>query len=139
MAFKVKNICNKPSLGRPSEGFEGEFRKSWSVFTTLLCSVNYQFVCVFTKVFLDLYAYFVFVQYAAFAMAALGVAGANAALSPLLSSFGSSMLLNSLLSSTSPVVTGSIPTSTQPPAVAAAAGSVAGSPSLLTSALQQQV
>ena len=31
-------------------------------------------------------------------MAAFGVAGANAALSPLLSSFGSSMLLNSLLS-----------------------------------------
>ena len=36
MAFKIKNVCNKPSLGWPLEGFEGEFRKSWAVFTTLL-------------------------------------------------------------------------------------------------------
>ena len=37
-------------------------------------------------------------QYAAFAMAAFGAAGAGAALSPLLSGFGSSMLINSLFS-----------------------------------------
>ena len=38
MAFKIKNVCNKPSLGWPLEGFEGEFWKSWSVLTTLLGS-----------------------------------------------------------------------------------------------------
>ena len=37
MAIKIKNknVCNKPSLGWPLEGFEGEFQKSWSVLTTL--------------------------------------------------------------------------------------------------------
>ena len=36
IAIKIKNVCNKPSLGWPLEGFEGEFWKSWSVLTTLL-------------------------------------------------------------------------------------------------------
>ena len=46
MAFKIKNVCNKPSLGllqtlEALEGFEGEFRKSWSVLTPLVQISNY--------------------------------------------------------------------------------------------------
>ena len=41
MAFQIRNVCNKPSQGQPLEGFEGEFQKSWSVFTTLLAIAAY--------------------------------------------------------------------------------------------------
>ena len=63
-------------------------------------------------------------------MAAFGVAGANAALSPLLSSFGSSMLLNSLLSTTGAAAAAAVAATGSPPVVSTATD--------ISSALQQQ-
>ena len=70
-------------------------------------------------------------------MAAFGAAGAGAALSPLLSGFGSSMLLNSLLSNPAASSPFMLPNLTGQPSIASNAASSSSSASINESSSQQ--